>query len=151
MTRVEVVPATAEHAAILGPRLRAGDAREIMAMGFAGGEEAIRESLFWSFTAWAALEAGEPVAIWGATAQYGFATDTVEAWALTGPRAKPLAKYLLPVSKQFVVNLQVRFRRIEALLDPTYEEAVRWTRWLGFNPGPESKLNGVVFQTIWRA
>lgn len=145
---ISIIESTLEHAVFLGPRLREGDMREVMIVGMTG-EEAISMSMKHSFVSRTAMFNDEPVAMWGA----GTASPMHSAgfvWALTGCRVPSLAKYLLPVSRDFVEEMLGLFNRIEAMVDPEYSASRRWLGWLGFQEGGECLYNGARFISAYK-
>lgn len=145
---VEVVTATVEHADDLGPRLRAGDAIEVAALGMTGAE-ALRHAFVHSFIVKTALYDARPVAMWGASST-SWLSDHAYLWMLTGNNPAPSSKHILRLSRPFVLALQEQFRTLEALVDAEYHQALRWLHWLGFRDGAVSEIGGRAFMHMRR-
>lgn len=145
---VEVVPATVEHADDLGPRLRAGDATEVAALGMTGAQ-ALRHAFVHSFVVNTALYDGRPVAMWGASS-LSWLADHAYLWMLTGCDPAPSPRHILRLSRPFVLALQQQFRTLDALVDVEYLQAMRWLHWLGFQDGPTDVIGGRTFMRMGR-
>ena len=82
MDTLVIVPATMEHAASIGARMRQVDVDECWATAQLPPADTVRLSLENSIMAWTWLEEGEPVCIWGYACQ-SLVGDHGIPWLLT--------------------------------------------------------------------
>lgn len=143
---ITIVEATSDHAHAID--LRDGDAREVGAFGLSQ-EESVTTMIRHSAAAFCALDGGKPLMIWGIQCQ-SLIGHTAHLWALSGKGIERHRKELLRRSYDFVEGMQDRFYRLEAMVDPTYEQGRRWVRWLGFEDGDWLTIGGRVFVRVWR-
>jgi hypothetical protein len=151
--RIAIVPASFAHAEALAESLREGDAMEIAALGFAP-LECLDAVLCASVQAHAALVAdaegrAEVAALWGYAAP-SLLGDTADLWAFSGRPADAYPLPFLKASRDFVLALQGRYRRLQALVALDYGAAVRWLRWLGFADGAIETYGGRNFMRVSR-
>jgi hypothetical protein len=141
---IQIVPATEAHARAMAPHLRAADADEVLALGFAP-DDALVESVRASFEAWTALVDGRPMCMWGLTAP--MIMDVVGVpWLLTTPEIERHRRAFLVGSRRMVAEMLAVFPRLENWVDPRHTKAVRWLRWLGFTveaPAPYGPLGAM--------
>jgi hypothetical protein len=140
--RVQIVPATEEHARALAARMRAGDRAEVFASSGSDPLGALRDSVRWSAThggeAWAGLIDGEVAALFG-VARRSLLSPVAIPWLLTGDLVDRHPVLFFRASRE-VVDLWVRrFGELEQAVDVRYVQALRWAARLGFTidaPGP---------------
>lgn len=135
MSAVLIVPALAEHAQRLGPRLRPADAAELGAMGV-DPTAALVGAVAVSFEAWTGLVDGEPAAMWGASAE-SLLADRAALWFLTGPAAARYPRLMVRTARAFVARLQETFPTLVAMVDGRYAGACRLVEILGFERGED--------------
>lgn len=130
---IEVVPATLDHAARLAPIMRAEDQIELRALDMTP-VEALTHSVNGSFIAEAAVfPDGRVLAMWGACA--AALTDSKAYLWMLGSRDIPNnKKVLLRGSRSFVAHMHRTHALLECMVDNRYKQAVRWVRWMGFEP-----------------
>lgn len=131
MRKVEIVPATAEHAADMLPFIRQADIDEFYAAALIEPDEVLRRSMAASSVTWAGLIDGQVVAIFGvcpASLLTGFGvpwlvgTDRLEAVQLT------FLRHCRPVLGQMLEL----YPRLENFVDTRNTAAKSWLHWLGF-------------------
>lgn len=126
--------------------MRPGDAEEMRAQGFSP-TEALMESLETSTSAWAALEDGLPIAMWGVSAEHVLAPGAV-VWCLTGEGVNRNKKAFLRGSRAFVEYLRSTYYDAWNIVDSRYIEAIRWVTWLGFTVCGEVMIGDVPFYLV---
>jgi hypothetical protein len=143
------VPATAEHAADMAPRLREADVHEVTALGLTPSE-ALDCCLLSSIFAETCLEDDTPAAMWGVAPERTLLSEKGLVWML-GTEAVPRHAYtVLLTSKAFIARAQAAFPVLECLVDMRYAAAMRWVRWLGFEQEAEITAGGVPFAVMRR-
>lgn len=146
---IRVVPATHEHAAYLAPRLRDGDRVEMEAAGMPIAD-GIERSIDMSFAALCCLVDDEPAAIIGAISP-SMIGNTAYMWALTSGACEHVRKSFMVISRAYVLELQYQYPRLEGLVDPNYERAIKWLHWLGFHKDGQMQVkNGRMFDRMVR-
>lgn len=139
-----------EHILALAPNLRDEDLAEVLAFGI-GPVSALSAQVERSIAAWAVVAAdGEVMAIWGLMAA-SLLGESGFVWCLTGRGVPGRAKTLLPLSREIVAAMHLRYRRLECLVDAGYRGALRWLDWLGFDVACEGDVvGGRTFLKAWR-
>lgn len=138
---IEIVPASIEHAMYLALNLRDEDRAEITLFGIEP-VPALIQSIRGSVEAWAALENGVPVAVWGVAA-WTLIGGVGCPWLLTGRGVERHRKFFLNENRRWLKHVLTIFPRLETLVDARYARAIRWLQWLGFTVRP-----GVPFCTV---
>lgn len=132
---IAVIPATADHAADLAPRLRRADADEVWASGHFRPEEALRLSLGLSLMAWAGLVDGVPMCLFGVS-PVSLMSGVGAPWMLG---AEGLERYAVPFlrrNRTYVAEMAALCPRLENHVDARNALSIRWLRWLGFTIHP---------------
>lgn len=148
---LRIAPAAIEHADAIGGNLRAGDWMEVRAMGYKCGRDALRTCMEAGGEGVTCFEDDAPIAAWGYVPDAMLLASTAYLWCFTTPAVERHKKAILFLSREFTRDLLDRFDRLESTVAPAYEQALRWTRWLGFKPIPhnaEVTLRGVLFVNI---
>lgn len=131
MRKVQILPATEQHAAEILPHVRQADIDEFHAAALIGPEEVLRRSMAASSVCWAGLVDGEVVTIFGvcpASMLTGFGvpwlvgTDRLESVQVT------FLRYCRPMLGE-MINL---YPRLENFVDTRNVAAKAWLHWLGF-------------------
>ncbi len=151
--RIAIVEASFAHAEALAETLRAGDAMEIAALGFAP-LEALDAVLCCSVRAQSALVRNaqgelQVAAMWG-YALPSLLGDAADLWAFSGHAADGEALAFLRASRDFVADMQARHGELRALVALDYGAALRWLRWLGFADGEIEIYGGRDFMRVRR-
>lgn len=74
----------------------------------------------------------EPLAAIG-VAEFSLLDDTGVPWMLGSSAVPGHARALLSASRAWLTVQQARYSRLENAVDASYEEAIRWLSWLGFD------------------
>jgi len=142
---VEILPATAEHAAAI--------ARDLRPMDIPCGKnaaEAVQNCLSVSRAAWAAVdEAGRVICVWGIVCP-SLLGARAEIWLLASRR---IENYLVRFARQasgFVAEMQHQYPRLEANVAASNRVALRFVRWLGFSRSGEFVIDGHKFVSFSR-
>ena len=134
--RIEIVPATMEHARHIA--LRPGDLREIEVLGLTMPEafEISTRRDVWSETY---LIDGEVAAMVGLAAN-SILGGWGSPWLVTGRPVDRHAKLFLRETRAGVERMKAAFPRLSNYVHAEYTQTVRWLRWLGFSIGtPEPR------------
>jgi hypothetical protein len=145
---LQLVPAELAHAEAIGANLRAGDLAEILAMGYERGTDAVKHCISTSEDATIVLERGVPIAGFGQQPDAYRMSGTTYVWCMTTPAVERHKKDILWLSREFCAATLQRYFRLISSTSPIYPEAVRWTKWLGFETFSEETVNGVLFYNI---
>jgi hypothetical protein len=129
---IKIVPATMAHARAI--RLRAGDAREIAALGETP-ETAFGRTLTRAVWAEAYLIDGEVAAIAGVVLPSLLGTAATP-FLMTGQPVDRHRKKFLQLTRAGVARMLAEFPVLTNRVHAEYGEAIRWLRWLGFTIGP---------------
>lgn len=128
--RVAIVPATADHAWILGRGLRAADVREVGCLG-----QMPHAAVFWSYRRAlirkTALVDGEVAAMWGVVgAPLGMVGTP---WLLTGPASERVSALTFArIYQAEALGMLRLFPKLENYVDASYTGAVRLLKLAGF-------------------
>lgn len=126
---VVLVPATKQHARVLGRTMRAQDRAEVRASGGMTPEQAVRSSINRSVEAWSAFVGdGELVGMFGVSPLPGGAAP----WLLTSDVVDRYPMTFWKASRRIVEYLRVKYPMLVNRIDARYEQALRWARRLGF-------------------
>lgn len=126
---MQILPATEAHCLALAERMRPADAREVMRSGGNTPVDAVVLSMQASQEAWAALEDGAVLAVFGVVPLAGVGV----CWSLTSTEvdARPLTFWR--ASKEVIRDLRTRWPHLFNFIDADYDAAIRWARRLGFS------------------
>lgn len=132
MAMLSVRPAKKEDAAILAPRLRMADRREIQAATGEAPYAVLRRSIDWSDPCYAILDHTDRV-----IALFGVVPDINQAevgsiWLLGSPEIARYSMHFLRHSKTWVARLQEKYITLWNYVDARNEVHVRWLKWCGF-------------------
>jgi hypothetical protein len=141
---VEIVPATEEHAAMLGRDLRAQD----LASG-RNATDAVKDCMSVSRAAWAAVEDGRVVCLWGIVCP-SLLGSQAEIWLLCGRRIEAHVVPFLRQAREFVAEMQQQYPRLEANVAVRNRAALRFAGWLGFRRMGEFTIDGHRFASFER-
>ena len=129
---ITVVPATLEHAARI--ELRAGDAREIEALGVTK-KEALATTLGRSIQADAYLIDGEVAALMGITLT-SLIGGTAAPWLMTGRPVERHRKAFMRLTRERTQRMLAEHGTLVCNVHAEYARSIRWLRWLGFEIAP---------------
>lgn len=139
---VEIVPATEEHALEMAQWLRPEDA--------ASGRdpvEAVSLCMEASRAAWAAVEGGRVICLWGVCCP-SLLGSTAELWLLGSRRLEDYPLQFLRHAREFVAEMQQQYPRLEINVHVKYRRALRFARWLGFDRRGEFTIDGHKFASF---
>ncbi len=132
--KVDIVPATEEHAAIIAANPREADATEVRASCGMSIDWALRYGLRRSSKAWTAVMDGEPVCMFGITLTSAI-TGSGTVWCL-GSKAmdrKDVRREFIRHSPHVLEEVQRRYPgTLFNCVDVRNNAAIRWLRWMGF-------------------
>jgi hypothetical protein len=132
--RITFEPATRAHAEELAPRMRHGDAAEILASCGHRPLAGLLASLKWSEAhgeAWAGLIDGEVAGIFGVGKRTLLSTSGIP-WLLTGDLVERHPLLFWRASRAVLATWLERFEFLEQFVDARYTQALRWAERLGF-------------------
>lgn len=125
---MSIIPATAEHAEVLGRTLRAADALEGALLGIEA-LQGVRDSFALSSVAWTALLGRHVAAMWGVVPM----GDIGKPWLLTAPACRAVSSLQFARIYSEEVRQMLRlFPRLENYVDAGYTGAVRLLQIAGF-------------------
>jgi hypothetical protein len=131
MRKVQILPATEQHAAEIIPHVRQADIDEFYAAALIGPEEVLRRSMAASSVNWSGIINGEVVCMFGvcpASMLTGFGvpwmagTDKLEYHQMT----------FLRRCRPALAAMQKLYPRLENFVDARNTAAKSWLHWLGF-------------------
>jgi hypothetical protein len=125
---IEVVPATMQHARAI--RLRAGDLREIHALGETQ-ESAFTKVLGASLWAETYMVDGEPAVIRGVI-PLSLLSKTANAWLMSGEPIEAHRKSFMALTREGVERLRKEWSVLVSFVDADYTRSIAWLKWLGF-------------------
>lgn len=130
---VSIVPATADHARALAPRVRAAEAAEVQAAAGHTPLEAILDALAQSDLAFTALFDGEVACMWGATPirRSAVAGRIGAAWLLTSDLVERHPKTFWRGCKAELAYLFGSYDVLVNAIDARYDKSIRWAARLG--------------------
>lgn len=136
---IAILPATDRHAHALAPRMRAGDAAEVMASNGYTPIGACLAALGVSSYARTLLIDGEVAAMWG-VAPANVLTGLGSAWLLTTDIIDRHRRLFVRLSRLEVKRLLQMYSTIFQFVDARYRAALRWAEAIGFTVGPPHPL-----------
>lgn len=152
MTVARVVPAMAEHVALVAPRVREADRAELWASGRSTPEQALAYGFSHSSSAWTGFVDDVPVCMFGVApvsllgglgSPWMIGTDAIEAHQFA----------FLRRCRPCVEQMRSLYDVLVNWVDDRNVVAHRWLRWLGFTlhaPEPHGP-DGVLFRRFdWR-
>lgn len=131
MRKVEIIPATAEHAAEMLPLIRQADIDEFYAAALIEPDEVLRRSMSASSVCWAGLVDGEVVCIFGvcpASLLTGFGVP----WLVATNRLERVQVTFLRHCRPVLSQMLAIYPRLENFVDTRNTAAKSWLHWLGF-------------------
>ena len=139
--KIEIVPATAEHARLLAPNLRQSDKEEVMAS--CGNEplEALLRSVELSQVCWTALLDDRPEIMWGA-APYPLDDSWGIVWLLSSDRMYEVPGRFLEESDNYVNKMLETFSTLFNYVDARNTKSRMWLKRLGFEEMPRVESYG---------
>lgn len=150
---VDIVLATAEHAAIIAANPREADEAEVRASCGLSVGWALRYGLRKSSKVWTAVMDGEPVCMFGVTLTSAI-TGTGSVWCL-GSKAmdrKDVRREFIKHSPHVLEAVQARYPgTLFNYVDVRNNTAIRWLEWMGFtvmDPRPLGR-NGELFRPFY--
>lgn len=153
--RVEVVPAAAEHIAVIAANAREADVDELWAATRDTPESCMHRGLDGSARAYAGIVDGEPVCMFGVT-PVSILGGIGTPW-MVGSRAMDKLKVQKALLKHSRPLMQIMREQFPTCLfncvDQRNSAAIRWLTWLGFSFGPSVPVGpeGVLFIVFyWR-
>ncbi len=150
---IETRPAQFADALRLAPQLRFDDAREIASSWGVGAREGLLRCLLGSDRAFALVEAGNVLALWGVS---GAAHEDLELgvpWLLAGDSLFRRRRWLVRSSRAWVDRLLLDYDALTNLTDERNQAHLRWLAWSGFQPLRRLDrygLAGEAFQEFFR-
>lgn len=127
---IVIVAARASHVADVRGRLRRQDRDEILAATGLAPEDALEQSLARAVLAWAAVEQGRTVALFGVGAAP--LPGCGIPWLLGTDRLVSAARDVVLHSRRYVARMRERFPLLANMVDARNRVALRWLRWCGF-------------------
>jgi len=128
---IAIVPATAEHAAAMAPRMREADRQEVWATSMSTPLDALERSLARSRRAHAGLADGVVVCLFG-VAPVTVMGDVGMPWLLGSEELPRYAVPFLRRNRPYVAAMSRDYRVLTNYVDARNALSIRWLRWLGF-------------------
>lgn len=139
MRDLKIIEARPEHAVEVAARLRAEDAAEVWAIGRFTPLAAVEQSLDRSMRAWAWIEDGQPVALFGVGVE-SLIGGVGRPWLLTTAGVAQHRIRLARLSLNALVRIREVRPRLENWVDARYTVCLRYLRWLGFTVHPAEPM-----------
>ena len=139
---VEIVQATIEHAADLGPRLRRQDKLELMYSCGLGGKDALTESVHFSKFCWIALIDGVPEVMWG-VAEHPVDNSLGIIWLLSSEEMYKIPGRFIRESHSYVSMMLKHFDTVFNYVHAENIKSLKWLEKLGFIAGERIEEYGV--------
>lgn len=141
--KIEIVPATPDHAHLLAPNLRQSDKNEVMASGGREPLEALLRSVELSNpeTCWTALLDGHPEIMWGAAPMPQDGVGCV--WLLSSEEMYQIPGRFLFESVQYVEKMFQTFDTLFNYVHATNIKSQQWLENLGFTAIAREEEYGV--------
>lgn len=134
MGKLTFLPATAEHARYLAPRLRVADSIEVRDVSGMDPETALLDSIVRSEWAFTAVLYGRPVAAFGVVPGPLLSCVGI-AWFLGTRRCALCPRRMVTVGRRAVATMLKSYSEVVNCIDARYEKAVRWAHLIGFEIG----------------
>ncbi|MBP2312989.1 hypothetical protein [Azospirillum soli] len=142
---MSIVPATAEHAAHLAPRLRKADVEEIAASSGRTPIESLQCSVASSAESYAVISDGQPIAIFGVVSivdGVGF------PWLMGSDELSQYPEAFIKSCMPVIEFFHGRFPVLTGMIDARNTLHLRWLEWCGFElvqRHPDFGVGGVDF------
>ncbi len=137
-----------KHLWAVAANMREADREEIWASGRRTPLEALSISLNSSRMAWTAMAGDMPFAMFGVAPS--FIPWVGIPWLLATPRIEKARIPFLRQSRDFVDEMQSRFKVLENYVSAENRVSLKWLNFCGFTIGGEYDFNGHIFYKIWR-
>ena len=138
---VWIVPATMEHAAKFGARMRDSDVVEVYAASGYLPVEAVEIAIRCSVNAWTCFFGTEIAACFG-IASLSMLDGVGVPWALTGEVVDKHPILFYRTSKEVLAWMRQQYPTMVNRIDSRNLKAIRWARRVGFEvKGPDSVIN----------
>lgn len=137
----------------LAPQLRFDDAREIASSWGVGAREGLLRCLLGSDRAFALVEAGNVLALWGVSGAGHEDLELGMPWLLAGESLFRRRRWLVRSSREWVDRLLLDYDALTNLTDERNQAHLRWLAWSGFQPLRRLDrygLAGEAFQEFFR-
>lgn len=133
--KVEIVPATLEHAAAVAAKLRDADREEIAATSARDPRSVLRLAVIASHRAWAGVADGEPVAVFG-VAPANLLDGRGSPWLFGTEWIERHPAAFLRRTRRLMPQMRAGYAMLENYVDTRNAMAKRWLAWLGFEIEP---------------
>lgn len=134
--KITVMEATADHAALLVPRIRLADRKEIYAASGRRVEAKIFDALDHSDMAWSGW-AGDTVHVIFGVARLSFAGTAAQPWLIASSGIEDHQIAFLRRCRRYARQMLTVADRLENFVDRRNHVAIDWLRWVGFTIDPE--------------
>jgi len=129
--KIELVPATVEHAHILGQNLRDADLEEIRATTILSGRQVLRNAVACSDMATTGLVDGCPVFMFG-TRRASILYNVGTPWMLGSDLLVKHQIEFLRRGQDIVEQMRAPYKFLENHVDCRNKMSIKWLEWLGF-------------------
>lgn len=130
--KIEIVPATYQHAIDLAPLLRESDKNEVMASGGLTPLEALAGSVHASEVCWTALLDDHPHIMWGAARCAG-ESNTGVVWLLSSEEMYKIKGRFIQESHIYVDEMFKTFDTLFNYVHAANIKSQQWLKMLGFD------------------
>lgn len=137
-SRVQIIPATEEHAKQIAPNVREADRRELWSALRVTPLDAMLRGIQKSEFARTGFIDGEPVVMWG-VAEMGFLGSGGCPWMVGTDKLVRHAPIFLRRCKASLAEMRGLYRNLINYVDERNVLAVNWLKWLGFQIEPAEK------------
>lgn len=149
MVKIEVVPATEEHARNIAPRMRQADKDEVLASSGREPLEALLYSIKHSDEAFTGMADGVPEIMFG-VGTINLLYQVGAPWLLGTDAVQTHYRPFLKSSMLWKSHLMSRYNELHNMVDDRNKVSKRWLKWLGFEIGPAIDIgNGLHFREFW--
>lgn len=142
MTEITIIPATAEHARLIAPKLIGQSICGIWQRMGRTPEQSVLYSIERSTHAWSGFADGEIGAVFGLGAASLVADDAMP-WLIPTPLVRHHRIAFLRRSKTLISEALELYPMLSGHVESEFTDSIAWLRWLGFSVGEPKHVSSL--------
>lgn len=128
---VSIIPATAEHAHLIAPRVSERNLCRVWERQGRTPEQAVLYSMRKSAYSYAGIANGEVATIFGLAVE-SLISDRAMPWLVPTPLIATYWRPFVRLSRLWISEMRASYPEMAGIVDDTNDVSKRWLAWLGF-------------------